>query len=108
MRIAGRLIGVALLAFMLNGCIAKAALDVATAPVKIVAKGVDLATTSQAEADRNRGREMRLREERLEKLRRRYDKLLARCQRGNRNACDDATVTYGEIQQLNAGETRQD
>ena len=38
-------------AVMLPGCLAKTVVDVATAPVKVVSKGVDLATTSQSEAD---------------------------------------------------------
>ena len=41
---------------VLGGCLAKTALDVATAPVKIASRGVDLATTSQSEADETRGR----------------------------------------------------
>ena len=44
----------------LSGCytVAKTAVDVATLPVKAVSKGVDLATTSQSEADEKRGRAM--------------------------------------------------
>lgn len=84
----------------LPGCVAKTAFDVATAPVKVGAKAVDLATTSQSEADRKRGRELRQREERLGKLQRQYDQQLAKCQHGNRDACSDARVTYGEIGQL--------
>jgi len=87
-------------AFMLHGCIARTAVDVATLPVRAASKGVDLATTSQSEADRNRGRELRQREERLGRLRRDYEKQIERCQDGNRRACDDARVTYAEIQQL--------
>ena len=95
-----RLILMAAAAFSLQGCLAKTALDVATLPVKAASKGVDLATTSQAEADRNRGRAIRQREARIGRLRRDYDKQIERCQDGNRNACDDARVTYAEIQQL--------
>ncbi|MEZ5681047.1 MAG: hypothetical protein R3E14_07080 [Erythrobacter sp.] len=84
----------------LSGCIAKTALDVATAPVKVVSKGVDLATTSQSEADEKRGREIRKREERLGKLQRQYEKQLDECQDGSRRACDDATRTYAEMQQI--------
>lgn len=51
----------------LSGCVvasvADAAVDVVTLPVKAVSKGVDVATTSQSEADQNRGREMRKAEE---------------------------------------------
>ena len=35
----------------LPGCLAKTVVDVATLPVKAVGKGVDMATTSQSEAD---------------------------------------------------------
>lgn len=48
------------------GCaVADTAVSVATLPVRIVSAGVDAATTSQAEADRRRGREIRKEEERL-------------------------------------------
>ena len=42
---------------MLSGCLGTVA-DVVTAPVKVVSKGVDLATTSQSESDEKRGRVM--------------------------------------------------
>ena len=49
---------------LLTGCaVANAAVDVATLPVKAVSKGVDLATTSQSEADEKRGRALRKAEE---------------------------------------------
>ena len=59
-----------ILSLALSGCIGTL-VDVATAPVKVVSKGVDLATTSQSERDEKRGREIRQREERLGKLERR-------------------------------------
>lgn len=49
---------------LLPGCIAKTAVDIVTLPVKAVGAGVDAVTTSEAEADRKRGREMREQEER--------------------------------------------
>ena len=53
---------------VLGGCIvgtvARTAVDVATLPVKAVGAGVDAVTTSQAEADQRRGREVREAEER--------------------------------------------
>ncbi len=85
-------------ALALPGCIARTALDVATAPVKVASKAVDLATTSQSEADEKRGREIRRREERLGKLERRYEKQLEDCRDGDRQACSDAQDTYAEIQ----------
>lgn len=53
----------ALLAFSLSGCIAKAAVDVVTLPVKAASKTVDVLTTSQSEADEKRGRKIREYEE---------------------------------------------
>ena len=51
------------LSLALSGCLAKTAFDVATAPVRVASKAVDLATTSRAEADQKRGREIRKQEE---------------------------------------------
>lgn len=71
-----------LLAFaVLPGCIAKTAVDVVTLPVKAGAQAADWATTSQDEADRNRGREMRKQEERDRKEARKA------CKREGRKNC---------------------
>lgn len=55
----------------LSGCVvasvADAAVDIVTLPVDVAAKGVDLATTSQSEADEKRGREIRKAEEQVGK-----------------------------------------
>ena len=64
---------VPLAALALAGCVSTAK-TVVTAPFKVVGKGVDWATTSQEEADRNRGREMRKQEERDRKERKRAEK----------------------------------
>lgn len=51
-----------LLAFCLaalSGCVGKVVSAVVTAPVKVVSKTIDVATTSEEEADRNRGRKAR-------------------------------------------------
>lgn len=58
---------------LLAGCVSTAA-TIVTAPVRVVSKGVDWATTSQDEADRNRGREMRKQEERDRKAQKRADR----------------------------------
>ncbi|PEQ12118.1 hypothetical protein B2G71_13320 [Novosphingobium sp. PC22D] len=84
----------------LGGCLAKTALDVATAPVRVAGKTVDLATTSQSEADEKRGREIRRREERLGELQRSYDKNMRRCDEGYRNACFKARNDYAEMQDI--------
>jgi len=53
---------------LLAGCVvarvAETAVAVASVPVKVVAAGVDAATTSQSEADEKRGRELREADER--------------------------------------------
>jgi hypothetical protein len=51
---------------LLSGCVtsvAKTAFDVVTLPVKVASAGVDAVTTSQAEADQKRGRELRKQDE---------------------------------------------
>lgn len=63
-----------LLALGASGCIAKTALDVATLPVKAASAGLDAATTTQAEADRKRGRQIREHEECLGREARRAEK----------------------------------
>ncbi len=84
----------------LSGCLARTALDVVTAPVKVAGKAVDVATTSQSEADENRGREIRRREEKLGKLERKYDKQIEECREGDDAACDEAQATYAEMQEI--------
>lgn len=78
------------LSLFLGGCvvgtIADTAVDVVTLPVKAASKGVDLATTSQAEADQKRGRELRKAEEqRGRELRQMED----RCRKGRALPTDD-------------------
>jgi hypothetical protein len=55
-------------AFALSGCVAKTAVDLVTLPVRaaagVVGAGVDALTTTQAEADRERGRRLREEDER--------------------------------------------
>jgi outer membrane murein-binding lipoprotein Lpp len=93
----------ALASLVLQGCLARAAVDVVTLPVRAVSKGVDLATTSQSEADENRGREIRKREERLGKLERDLEKQMERCADGNDEACDEAQAIRAEMKALIPG-----
>lgn len=93
----------ALAAFALQGCLARAAVDVVTLPVKAVSAGVDAATTSQSEADEKRGREIRKREERLGKLEREYDKAMDRCGEGDDTACERAQAIRAEQKALMQG-----
>lgn len=83
-----------------SGCVAKTLVDVATLPVRAGAKAVDLATTSQSEADEKRGRELRRREEKLGKLERVYDTQRRTCANGNAKACAEARATNAEIQKI--------
>lgn len=94
------LLALAAASLMLSGCLVKTAADIVTAPVRVGARAVDLATTSQSESDENRGREIRRREERLGKLEREYQEQAEDCEDGDRGACRDARETYEEIQEL--------
>ena len=58
----------------LTGCVAKAALDVVTLPVRAGAQAADWATTSQDESDRNYGRKVREQEAREGKALKKADK----------------------------------
>ncbi len=66
-------IGLAVIILALAGCVA-AVKTVVTAPFKVVGKAADLATTSQAEADRNRGRDARKADEKAARDRKRNEK----------------------------------
>jgi len=84
----------------LSGCLVRTAANVVTAPVRVGSKAVDLATTSQSEADENRGREIRRREARLAELERQYRNEAEECEEGDRGACQDAEETREEIEEL--------
>jgi hypothetical protein len=78
---------------VLSGCgvtsVASTAVDIVTLPVKVVSAGVDAATTSQAEADQKRGRELR----RAEEERGRQLRLLEqRCRSGRQLPTDDCRL----------------
>jgi hypothetical protein len=60
-------------ALLASGCVAKKVVDVATLPVRAGGKVVDWTTTSQSEADRNRGRKMRKQEKREARERRKAE-----------------------------------
>ena len=63
-----------IVALLLGGCVARIAKDIVTAPIKVAGAVVDAATTSQAEADRKRGRDLRKAEEQAEKERKKAEK----------------------------------
>jgi hypothetical protein len=62
------------LPLLLSACLAKTAVDVVTLPVRVVGAGVDAVTTSQAEADQRRGRQIREEEEREGRIARRCER----------------------------------
>jgi hypothetical protein len=78
---------------LLSGCvvgtIANTAVDVVTLPVKVASAGVDAATTSQAEADQKRGREIRKAEEEAGRQARLAEK---RCRKGRPLPPDDCSA----------------
>ncbi len=94
------LITVPAAALIVSGCVAKTLVDVATLPVRGAAQAADWATTSQDEADRNRGREIREREERLGELQRDYEALAAECGEGDDSACREAVEVRRQIDEL--------
>jgi hypothetical protein len=86
-------ISLLLLLPVLSGCavtsIASTAVNIVTLPVKVVSAGVDAATTSRAEADQKRGRELR----RAEEERGRQLRLLEqRCRSGRPLPTDDCRL----------------
>ncbi|MGE0179880.1 MAG: DUF6726 family protein [Sphingomonas sp.] len=76
------------IAFGLSGCLARTAVDVVTLPVRVVSAGVDAVTTSQAEADQRRGREIREAEERAGREARRREREARRQARERREEDD--------------------
>jgi hypothetical protein len=78
---------------LLGGCIvgtvAKTAVDVVTIPVKVASAGVDAVTTSQAEADQKRGRELRKQEEERGKQ---FRLAQDRCRKGRPLATDECAT----------------
>lgn len=82
---------------LLTGCISTVK-SVVTAPVKAVGQVADWTTTSQDESDRNLGRELRKREERLGRLSRERDKAAQKCRNGAEEQCQRAEVLEHEIE----------
>jgi hypothetical protein len=92
------------MALLLPAC---TAMDVVTLPVKVAKTGVDAAgaavdavTTSQAEADQKRGREIRKREEKLGKLQREHDKLQGKCLKGDSRACEKQAAVKAQMDSI--------
>lgn len=102
---APQLLALGLASLALQGCLARAAVDVVTLPVKAVSAGVDAATTSQSEADEKRGRKLRKREERIGALERDYTRAMKRCGNDDDAACERAQAIRAEQKALMQGVT---
>lgn len=98
----GRPLIALLAAVSVSGCIVRTAASVVTAPVRVASKGVDLATTSQSEADEKRGRDLRHQEQRVGELHRQYRRHSQQCSGGDQNACQQAQRDYDDIQRLSS------
>lgn len=86
---------------LLAGCVSTVK-SVVTAPFKAAGQVADWSTTSQDESDRNRGRDMRKREEQLGKLSRDRDKAAEKCRDGKEDQCQRAEVLEHEIEAVMA------
>ena len=84
-----RILLLAPLGLLMSGCLARTAIDVVTLPVRVVSAGVDAATTSQAEADQRRGRELREADEREGREARRRERQERRRARPERESEQD-------------------
>ncbi len=100
MRISRPAIFAGLCLLALPGCIARTLANVVTAPVRVASKAVDMTTTSQSEADEKRGRELRLREQRLGELERSHQKNSRQCAQGRAAACARADNELAEIERI--------
>jgi hypothetical protein len=95
-----RLVLLLLMPLALGGCVARTLVNVATAPVRVASKGIDLVTTSQAEADQKRGRELRKLEERYGKLERDWRKADRRCSDGSSQTCLERDTIAAEMDRI--------
>ncbi|WP_068070824.1 hypothetical protein [Novosphingobium lentum] len=93
-------------ALLLSGCVSSA-VSLVTLPVHAASKTVgvvggtyDHLTTSQAESDQKRGREVRRREERYGALDRQYRKASNKCRDGNRSACAESEELRDQMAQM--------
>ena len=75
-------------AVLLSGCVQTVA-SVVTLPVKVVSRGVDMATTSQSERDEKAGKELRKQDEARGKAAR---ELAERCQKHKPLPTDDCST----------------
>lgn len=94
----------AMMLMLLSGCVSTAK-TVVTAPFKAAGQIVDWSTTSEEEADRNRGKALRKRDEQLAKLQRQQQKAAKQCDKGSREHCQRSELLAHEIEALMAAPT---
>lgn len=92
--------GMALILLALSGCGVGTVVNVVTAPVRLTGKAIDVATTSQSEADQNRGRKLRKLEARYGKLERDYRTESARCAEGREQSCAGRDAIAAELEAI--------
>lgn len=92
-------VAAAMMIVLLSGCVSTAK-TVVSAPFKATGKIVDWSTTSQDEADRNRGRALRERDERLEELNGQRAKAERKCRQGQPSQCQRAEALTHEMDAL--------
>ncbi len=85
---------------LLGGCVARAAIDAVTAPVRAAGQVADWATTSQDEADRALGRRVRERDAAIGRLQRRREQAARDCADGDADACTAAQALTSQITEL--------
>ncbi|MEO0698198.1 MAG: hypothetical protein AAFY81_00600 [Pseudomonadota bacterium] len=79
-----------LAAVPLSGCVV----------AEVVTDPIDAVTTTQSEADEDRGKALRQREEKLGKLERQYREEREDCDKGDQDACVKAAELNAEIQAI--------
>lgn len=85
---------------LIGGCVARAAIDALTAPVRAVGQAADWATTSQDEADRALGRRVRERDAAIGRLQRQREQAARDCAEGDEEACAAAQALTSQITDL--------
>lgn len=86
-----------LVALALSGCGVGTVVNAVTAPIRVAGKAADLATTSQSEADENRGRSLRQLEGRYARLESEYRKEDQRCTDGRGESCARRDLIRAEM-----------
>lgn len=85
---------------LIGGCVARAAIDAVTAPVRAAGQVADWATTSQDESDRALGRRVRERDAAIGQLQRQREQAARDCAAGDADGCAAVQRLNAEISDL--------